>query len=98
MERASHFSSRVDRRIERILHGDVPTFMEVPTLDEVTDPDMVVVGVPFEGIKIKDPRTFLPATATPPEGYTYARSSACDAPDAIRRQSLYYSLDHSGGL
>lgn len=98
VERAAQSNFRVERRIERILHDDVPTFMEAPPYGEVSDPDIVVAGVPFEGIKIKDPRTFLPATARPPAGYTYARSGATEAPDAIRRQSMYYSLDHSGGL
>ena len=49
VERAAQSNFRVERRIERILHDDVPTFMEAPPYGEVSDPDIVVAGVPFEG-------------------------------------------------
>ncbi|MFQ5985179.1 MAG: arginase family protein [Alphaproteobacteria bacterium] len=97
LERAAKSGSRVDRRMKRVLHGDVPTFMEAPPLAEVEAADVVVVGLPYEGVKIRDPLTFLPATATVQERI-YARSGAHEAPDEIRRNSIYYSLDHSGGL
>lgn len=97
LERAARHPTRLDRRVLRILHGDVPTFMEVPPLAEVARPDVVVVGVPYEGVKIRDRFTFVPATATLQEPI-YARTGADKAPDAIRRNSVYYSLDHSGGL
>ncbi len=97
IEKASRVPSRLDRRVLRILHGDVPTFMETPHRQEVDDPDIVVVGVPYEGVKIRDRFTFVPATATLQEPI-YARTGADQAPDAIRRNSVYYSLDHSGGL
>ncbi|MFQ5955833.1 MAG: arginase family protein [Kiloniellales bacterium] len=95
--RAAKSSSRLDRRVLRILHGDVPTFMEAPLYHEVEQPDVVVVGLPYEGVKIKDRFTFVPATATLQEAI-YARTGADQAPDEIRRNSVYYSLDHSGGL
>jgi len=97
LERAARVPSRLDRRVARILHDDVPTFMEAPLAAEVENPDVVVVGVPYEGVKIKDRFTFVPATARLQEPI-YARTGADRAPDAIRRQSVYYSLDHSGGL
>ncbi len=95
--RAGEVPGRLDRRVQRILHGDVPTFMEAPFHAEAKRPDIVVVGVPYEGVKIRDRFTFVPATATLQE-QIYARTGADKAPDAIRRQSVYYSLDHSGGL
>ena len=55
VESAARSNFRVERRMERILHDDVPTFMEAPPYGEASNPDIVVVGVPFEGIKIKDP-------------------------------------------
>ena len=97
IERASKVPSRLDRRVLRILHGDVPTFMEVAPHNEVEDPDAVVIGVPYEGVKVKDRFTFVPATADLQEKI-YARTGADKAPDEMRRNSVYYSLDHSGGL
>ena len=97
IERASKVPSRLDRRVLRILHGDVPTFMEVAPHKEVEDPDAVVIGVPYEGVKVKDRFTFVPATADLQEKI-YARTGADKAPDEMRRNSVYYSLDHSGGL
>ncbi len=97
IERAQASPSRLQRQVLRILHGDVPTFMEVPPLAEVANPDIVVVGVPYEGVKIRDRFTFVPAQASL-QAEIYARTGADKAPDAIRRHSVYYSLDHSGGL
>jgi arginase family enzyme len=97
LDRAAQSRYRFDRRVLRILHGDVPTFMEAPPRAEVERPDIVVVGVPYEGVKIRDRFTFVPATASLQEPI-YARTGADKAPDAIRRNSVYYSLDHSGGL
>jgi arginase family enzyme len=97
-ERGAASGSRVTRRVMRIIEGDVPSFMELPLLEEVEGkPDMVVVGVPYEGVKIRDRFTFVPARADLQEAI-YARTGADKAPDAIRRQSVYYSVDHSGGL
>ncbi|MGH6961598.1 MAG: arginase family protein, partial [Dongiaceae bacterium] len=88
---------RFDRRVAKILHGDVPTFMEAAHHADTKSPDVVVVGVPYEGVKIRDRFTFVPATANL-QAAIYARTGADKAPDAIRRNSVYYSLDHSGGL
>jgi len=95
--KAAQSPYRVVRRVERILYDDVPTFMEVPHAAEAPDADVVVVGLPYEGVKILDPRRFLPAQATH-QAEIYSRTSATGAPAAIRKNSIYYSLDHSGGL
>jgi len=97
LDRAAKSPHRFDRRVLHVLHDDVPTFIEAPPHREVENPDLVVVGVPYEGVKIRDRFTFLPATASLQQ-QIYARTGADKAPDAIRRQSVYYSLDHSGGL
>ena len=96
-DRAAKSPYRVVRRIERILRDDIPTFMEAPLAEEVPDADAVVIGLPYEGVKILDPRRFLPATASH-QAPIYSRTGATGAPAAIRRNSIYYSLDHSGGL
>ncbi|HEV8391970.1 MAG TPA: arginase family protein [Dongiaceae bacterium] len=95
--KAAQSPYRVVRRVERILYDDVPTFMEAPYADEAPDADVVVVGLPYEGVKILDPRRFLPAQATH-QADIYSRTGATGAPAAIRRNAIYYSLDHSGGL
>lgn len=95
--KAAQSPYRVARRVERILYDDVPTFMEAPHAEEAPDADVVVVGLPYEGVKILDPRRFLPAQATH-QAAIYSRTGATGAPAAIRRNAVYYSLDHSGGL
>ena len=95
--KAAQSPYRVARRVERILYDDVPTFMEAPYAEEAPDADVVVVGLPYEGVKILDPRRFLPAQATH-QAAIYSRTGATGAPAAIRRNAIYYSLDHSGGL
>lgn len=96
-DRAAKTPYRVVRRVERILYDDIPTFMECPHFDEAPRSDVVVVGLPYEGVKILDPRRFLPARATH-QAEIYSRTGATGAPAAIRKNAIYYSLDHSGGL
>ena len=96
-QKAAQSPYRVVRRVERILYDDIPTFMEAPHAAEAPDADVVVVGLPYEGVKILDPRRFLPAQATH-QAEIYSRTGATGAPSAIRKNSVYYSLDHSGGL
>ncbi len=85
-----------------ILHGDVPTFMEAPqaaSAAELEGAGAVVLGIPFEGVKLLDPATYAPASAAPaPEGSIYYRSGADAGPDAIRRHSVFYSLRHGRGF
>ena len=95
--RAGRRPERIERRLKRILAGDVPTFMEAPTLAEAPGAAAVVFGVPYEGVKILDPVTFLPAAAEH-QSAIYSRTGADRAPAAIRRNAIYYSLDHSGGM
>ena len=85
-----------DRRIARILHGDVPTLFEAP-LAEGKSSDVVLMGVPYEGILVGDRYTLYPPGSRPPESF-YARFGADEAPDAIRRASVIYSLEHEGGI
>jgi len=93
--------TRMERRMESILHGDVPSFMETPIArkpEELVDADAVILGIPYEGIKCKTPLVFSPPLASParPDS-VYFRTGADQAPDAIRKNSIYYSIDHSGG-
>lgn len=99
-EAASAAPWRVERRSEALLHPGVPTFAEAPRFDpdEADGYDAVIYGIPFEGLVVKDPRTFYPqGTAPPPGADVYSRPGAFGAPDAIRQASRYFSLDHSGG-
>lgn len=100
--RAADAKGRPERAMAPILHDDVPTFMEAPcatTAGQLEGAGAVVLGIPFEGVKILDPVTYAPALAAPaPEGSIYYRSGADEGPAAIRRQSVFYSLRHGRGL
>ena len=85
-----------ERRLARILHGDVPTLFEAPREVE-GDPDVVLLGVPYEGILVGDRHTLYPPGSTPPDSI-YARRGAGEAPDAIRSASVFYSLEHGDGV
>ncbi len=101
-ELARQAPARVERRIEAVLAPGVPTFLECPRLEleaELEGFDAVVLGLPFEGVVVKDPRTFYPqGTAPPPRADLYARQGSYEAPAAIRRASIFFSLDHSHGF
>ena len=92
---------RVERRVESLLARETPTFLECPRVDldgDLSGYDAIVVGLPFESVIVKDPRTFYPqGTAPPPGTDIYSRQGSYDAPAAIRRASIFFSLDHSGG-
>jgi arginase family enzyme len=100
-ELARQAPARVERRIEAILEPGVPTFAECPRVsleDGLERCDAVVLGLPYEGVVVKDPRTFYPRGTAPPAGSDlYARQGAWQAPAAIRQASLFFSLDHSLG-
>lgn len=92
---------RVERQVKAILYDDVPTFMELPhvqTKEELKDVNVAFLGIPWEGLKIQDPWTILPATATPagPESI-YFRTGADKAPEYIRQHSIFYSYNHGWG-
>jgi agmatinase len=101
---------RVDRRMKDILYGDVPTFMELSHArrlpgdlpgDPADRPDLGVafLGMGYEGVKIDSPHTYLPDRAAPagPDSIYY-RTGADQAPEAVRRYSIHYSVHHAHGL
>ena len=90
-------ASGVFRSVVPALHDDVPTFIEAPNDADVVDSDVVVCGFPYEGIRVKDTRTLI-QPGVPLENTAYARDGAGEAPDAIRRHSLHYSLVHGPGI
>jgi guanidinopropionase len=85
-----------ERRVARILHGDIPTLFEAPLAEGDTG-DVVLLGVPYEGILVADRHTLYPPGSHPIESF-YARFGSDEAPDAIRRASVIYSLEHEGGI
>lgn len=102
-ELARQAPARVERRMEALLEPGVPTFVECPRValeqKALEGFDAVVLGLPYEGPVVKDPRTFYPRGAAPPPGTDlYARPGALEAPGAVRRASIFFSLDHSHGF
>lgn len=101
-ELARQAPARVERRIEAMLARGVPTFLESPRVEldaSLEGFDAVVLGLPFESVIVKDPRTFYPqGTAPPPGTDLYAREGSYDAPAAIRKASIFFSLEHSHGF
>ena len=98
---AEQAGPRVERRPEALIRPGVPTFAEVPHvgLDSLADLDAVFYGIPFEGFVVKDPRNFYPQGTAPAPGHdVYSRPGAFEAPTAIRKASLFYSIDHSNWL
>ena len=85
-----------ERRLARMLHEDVPTLFEA-SLSEGKTGDVVLLGVPYEGMLVGDRHTLYPPGSRPPESF-YARFGADEAPDAIRQASVIYSLEHDGGV
>lgn len=93
---------RVDRRMRDILYGDVPTFMELPHArksQDLKNVDVAFLGMGYEGIKIDSPHTYLPDLAAPAgSDGIYYRTGADEAPEAVRRYSIHYSIHHAYGL
>ena len=85
-----------ERKLARMLHGEVPTLFEAPLAEGETG-DVVLLGVPYEGMLVGDRHTLYPPGSRPPETF-YARFGADEAPDAIRKASVIYSLEHDGGI
>jgi arginase family enzyme len=79
-----------------MLHGEIPTLFEAPLSQDYTK-DIILLGVPYEGMLIADRHTLYPPGSRPPESF-YARFGADKAPDAIRQASVIYSLEHEGGI
>ncbi|MEZ5125525.1 MAG: agmatinase family protein [Thermoleophilia bacterium] len=99
--RAEASDGRPERSMAAILRDDVPTFMEAPLAHHrqgLAGAHAVVLGIPYEGVKILDPVTYAPPLAAPaPEGSIYYRSGADEGPSAIRKYSVFYSLRHGRG-
>ena len=85
------------RSVVPVLHDDVPTFIEAPHDEDLPNSDVVVCGFPYEGYRARDTRTMI-EPGVPLENTVYARDGAWEAPDAIRRHSLHYSLLHGPGI
>lgn len=71
--------------------------MQAPRLADVDDPDIVVVGFPYEGVRVWARDLVVPPTAARKDPDIYARAGAHLAPDEIRRHSIHLSLEHSPG-
>ena len=78
-------SARQERTREAILHGSVPTFMELPLAREpsqLAGADAAILGFPFEGPTIVSPSRSAPPNVTrPPKGSIYWRMGADESPD-----------------
>src|SRR5262245_38021652 len=100
-EAARRAPSRVERRVEWLIAPGTPTFLECPRVDldgDLTGYDAIVLGLPFESVIVKDPRTFYPQGTPPPPGTDlYSRQGSYEARGAGRGASLLLSLEHSGG-
>ena len=60
--------------------------------------DAAVVGFGYEGITARTPWLSAPPSVSRPEpGSVYWRMGADNAPDVIRKYSLYYSVQHNRG-
>ena len=77
------------------------TFMELPLAREpsqLAGADAAILGFPFEGPTIVSPSRSAPPNVTrPPKGSIYWRMGADEAPDEIRKYSIFYSRHHNGG-
>ncbi|MEE9229074.1 MAG: arginase family protein, partial [Acidobacteriota bacterium] len=83
------------------VYGDTPSFMEAPVAWEASElrgADAVFIGIPWEADKYLSPSSwarFGPREADPKA--IIGRGGAHDAPEWIRKWSLPYSLQLSGG-
>jgi len=105
-EEATRLLATQKQRGERwelsLLHGDTPTFMELPLAtrpEHLQGLDAAILGIPFEGITAMTPMiSAQPVCARPPKDSVYWRMGADAGLDMIRKYSLYYSINHNGGL
>jgi len=101
VQETSDNTARRERRMEDILYGDIPTFMELPLAlepEQLIGTDAAVLGFGYEGITAKSPWLSAPPTVSRPKpGSVYWRMGADHAPDEIRKYSLYYSIGHNQG-
>ena len=98
-----------ERRVHRLVQDGVPTLFESPLFergalaDVPPGPDgqerrrLLALGIPYEGVTVIDRHSIAFGGMRPPVvDETYARWGADEAPVAIRRQSVQYSLDQEG--
>jgi agmatinase len=89
------------REIKRIVHGDVPTFMEFPMAShpgELQGAHAAFIGFPHEGFRPYSPRELMPPKgARAPRDSVYFRTGTDEAPASVRRWSLHHSILHYGG-
>lgn len=94
-------TSRRERVMEAIYYGDTPTFMELPMAYKACDlegADVAIMGFPYEGITALSPtRSAPPSVSRPPKDSVYWRMGGDLAPEAIRKYSVYYSVEHNRG-
>jgi len=93
----SRGASRFFRSVVPMVEDGVTTFMEAPRNRDVDGSDFLVCGFPYEGIRARDTRSMI-QPGVKLENTDYARDGAWQAPAAIRRQSLHYSIAHGPGL
>ena len=93
---------RGERHELALLRGDTPTFMEFPLAskpEHLAGLDAAILGIPFEGITAMSPMiSAQPICSRPPKDSVYWRMGADEGLDMIRKYSLYYSINHNGGL
>lgn len=102
-QKAQDLYNKVDRRMEPILHGDVPSFMNLPIArkpEDLEGKDVVFIGVPYEGSKLVTPYQCWPYNAVDSdekELQIYARCGAQYCPDAVRKNSIHYNMEQGDG-
>ncbi len=102
-EKANVSLGKSDRHKEPILYKDVPTFMELPIAGskaELEGADIAVIGIPYEGLKIANPFTYLPFEAANPdenEKQIFARTGTYMCPDEVRKASVHYNMAQGNG-
>ena len=70
-----------ERKLACMIHDDVPSLFEAPLAND-EPADVVLLGVPYEGILVGDRHTLYPPGTRPPETF-YARFGADQAPDVF---------------
>lgn len=102
-QKAKDAYNKVDRRMEPIIHGDVPSFMNLPiarSKEDLEGCDVAIIGIPYEGSKLVTPYCYLPYNAKDSDEEAlqiYARCGAQLCPDAVRRNSIHYNMEQGDG-
>lgn len=95
------FKDFVTRKPARILHGDVPTFMQLPRAKQTSDledANVAFLGIPYEGVKSYSPEIIYPPEAgDAPMDAIYFRTGVAEAPEWVRKWSVQHSILHYDG-